>query len=259
MNASDLFTELRWLHLIIIGAALLFYDYLLTLDLEISRYWGARISWSTVLFFVNRYGSLLGNVPVVIQRFWTTPSTPEKTRLEYYHQWFVIVTQIIIGVMLILRTYALYERNKRVLGLMLAIGACVIAACIWGTVFSEQEVHEWPGIIHAQSTGLIVAWASMASRHSSARQLLSVLLRDGIVVAISNVSNILTFILYTRGVVTTFANIISSILISRLMLSIRNPALWTMSSNAFSESDRNIVEFSTYMIPSELSTQYTYG
>ncbi|KAJ6503864.1 hypothetical protein C8R45DRAFT_973957 [Mycena sanguinolenta] len=306
MNASDISTELNSTYYLgAISFTLLFYDFLLTLDLEVSRYWGARTSWSTVLYFVNRYGTLFGNVPVVIQRFWTAPSTSEKIRicqeLHYYHQWFVITTQVIIGAMLVLRTYALYERSKRVLGFMLAVGACVIAACIWGTVLSNQAVPDGPepvnfnnlpphlgctyGITHAQSPGLVVAWASMAvfdclifsltlhkalcQRYPSTKHLLSVLLRDGSVyfgvMMISNVSNILTFIfggLYSRGVVTTFANIISSILISRLMLNIRNPALWTMPShNTFSECGRNIegqgVEFSTCMLPSEMSTQYT--
>ncbi|KAF7343841.1 hypothetical protein MSAN_01965400 [Mycena sanguinolenta] len=304
MNPSDISTELNSAHYLgAISFTLLFYDFLLTLDLEVSRYWGARISWPTALFFVNRYGTLFGNVPVVMEQFWTAPSTAEKIRicqqLQYYHQWFIITTQIIIGAMLVLRTYALYERNKRVLGLMLAIGACIIAACIalYGKKpgvnydFNNLPLHLGCtyGIIPAQSPGLIVAWASMAvfdclifsltlrkalcQRYPSAKHLLSVLLRDGSVyfgvMMILNVSNILTFIfgglmikptrkLYTRGVVTTFANIISSILISRLMLNIRNPALWTMPSNACSRNmEGQEVELSTYMVPSELSTQYT--
>lgn len=72
-------------------------------------------------------------------------------QLEYYHQWFIIATQMIIGgslhfsicqknthpfvspslpVILILRTYALYERNNRVLGLVLVISAGAVGACI---------------------------------------------------------------------------------------------------------------------------------
>ncbi|KAJ6571371.1 hypothetical protein B0H19DRAFT_872759, partial [Mycena capillaripes] len=53
--------------------ALLFYEFFLTLECEISRYWGTQLSWPTILFFVNRYGTLLGNIPVVFEKFWTTP------------------------------------------------------------------------------------------------------------------------------------------------------------------------------------------
>jgi hypothetical protein len=60
--------------------ALLFYDYFLTFEWEVSRYWARpNLSWATIFFFLNRYGTLLGNIPVVIQNFWTTPSTPEKS------------------------------------------------------------------------------------------------------------------------------------------------------------------------------------
>ncbi|KAJ7305467.1 hypothetical protein DFH08DRAFT_721265, partial [Mycena albidolilacea] len=58
--------------------ALLFYDYLLTFEWETSRYWGAKITWPVFLFFVNRYATLLGNIPVVIQYFWTAEITLEK-------------------------------------------------------------------------------------------------------------------------------------------------------------------------------------
>ncbi|KAF8189492.1 hypothetical protein K438DRAFT_1832686 [Mycena galopus ATCC 62051] len=311
MNTTEISTELNFNYLgaisfstscqrllmscLIVNGALLYYDFLLTLDLEISRYWGTSLSWPTLLFFLNRYLTLLGNVPAVVQRFWTAPSTPDKIKrcqqLEYYHQWFLIATQIIIGVMLFLRTYALYGQDKRILGLMAAVGACTIGACIWGTIFAGRVVDVWPGAIvpvdigcvyeitHVQSIGLTVAWGSMAAfdcliffltlyralsrRYRTGLLLLNVLLRDGSlyfgVVLISNVSNISTFVfggLYTRGVLTTFTNIVSSILISRLMLNIRNPALST-TANRFSESDRNEERFSTYIIPIELSTRDT--
>ncbi|KAJ7885483.1 hypothetical protein B0H14DRAFT_2255208, partial [Mycena olivaceomarginata] len=49
--------------------ALLFYDYFLVLDWEISRYWGTPFTWPNILFFANRYGTLLGNIPVVMEYF----------------------------------------------------------------------------------------------------------------------------------------------------------------------------------------------
>ncbi|KAK6966310.1 hypothetical protein R3P38DRAFT_3155561 [Favolaschia claudopus] len=283
-----------------ISFALLFYDYLLTLDLEISRYWGSRFSWPTVLFFINRYGALLGNVPVIVQKFWSAPESSAlsphklttKEHLELYHQWFVITTQILIGVMLIFRTYALYERNRTILILMLLVGAGVVAACIWGTIFSGKvRVVLGPGsempvhlgctytIIDSQTVDLIVAWASMAifdsliffltlykalsQRYLVGVQLLHVLLRDGSiyfgVVVVSNLCNIMTFIFggpFTRGVATTFTNIISSIMISRLMLNIRDPSL-ANKRQEYSEGHANsgeVVEFSTCMMSEELST-----
>jgi hypothetical protein len=65
-----------------IGFSVLFYEFFSVLDWEISRFWGAPISWSTILFFVNRYGTLLGNIPVVFEKFWTTPGTSDKIRVR---------------------------------------------------------------------------------------------------------------------------------------------------------------------------------
>ncbi|KAJ7238242.1 hypothetical protein C8J57DRAFT_974731, partial [Mycena rebaudengoi] len=55
--------------------AILFYEYFLTLDWEVSRFWGTAFTftWANMLFFANRYGTLIGNIPVVVQYFWTTP------------------------------------------------------------------------------------------------------------------------------------------------------------------------------------------
>ncbi|KAJ7214497.1 hypothetical protein GGX14DRAFT_64168 [Mycena pura] len=65
--------------------------------------------------------------------FWTAPASPSKSQvcaaLDFHHETFIITIQTIIGVMLILRTYALYERNGRILGFMLVFSASVTS--IW--------------------------------------------------------------------------------------------------------------------------------
>ena len=53
--------------------ALLYYDYLLTLDLEIKEYWPHPVNkLPTVFFYLNRYGSLLGHIGVL----WGVVYTP---------------------------------------------------------------------------------------------------------------------------------------------------------------------------------------
>ncbi|KAJ7121576.1 hypothetical protein C8R44DRAFT_786490 [Mycena epipterygia] len=258
----------------LISFTLLFYDYFLTLDWEVARYWGSTFTAPNVLFFLNRYGTLFGTIPVVIQNFWTIESTPSKLaicgHLHSYHQYFAVVTQILIGIMLILRTYALYERKKIILALMVCVAGGVISVGIW-SVLSGSTVK--PGddgvqvplyigcsslVSSSQTIGLAIAWAGMgvfdctiffltlyrafSRRNSSSMDLLGVLLRDGSiyfgVIVLSTLSNILTFIFggpYIRGLSTTFTNVISSIMISRLMLNLRDPSLTTMSGR-FTES-----------------------
>ncbi|KAJ7431240.1 hypothetical protein B0H11DRAFT_2210449 [Mycena galericulata] len=283
MSSSDMQTEVNlngMYYLNVIAFTLLFYDYFLTFEWEISRYWssGSKISWPTVLFFLNRYGSLLGNIPVVIQTFWTTPSTPQKSavciRLESYHQYFLIAIQLVVGVLLVLRTYALYERNNRVLAFMLVIGTGAIGVCIWRSLVDDAsnvlvdgnlalDIGCTYAITGPQSIGLIIAWMALVlfdsmiffltlyralSRRSTGTRLFTVLLRDGSiyfgVMVITNTSNILTFADWTRGVASTFANTISSIMLARLMLNLRDPVLSTsgIPTHAPHFSD---VEFST--------------
>ncbi|KAJ7488266.1 hypothetical protein FB451DRAFT_1226852 [Mycena latifolia] len=248
------------------AAAILFYDYFLTLEWEISRYWGSPLTWPNILFFANRYGTLLGNIPVVMQYFWSEESTPTKIAicrgLESYHQYFIIATQLMVGVMLILRTHALYQRSKRVLTLMVAVAVGAVVVGLWSVITgktgdTDDNLRLYFGCDYAiseeQGISLASAWAGVAvfdcmiflltlykvfsRRRPNGTNLLTVLLRDGFytnyvyfsVMFMSNLSNILTFVLYTRGIATTFTNIISSIMISRLMLNLRDPALLHMS------------------------------
>ncbi|KAJ7917155.1 hypothetical protein B0H13DRAFT_2322583 [Mycena leptocephala] len=268
----------------LISFSLLYYDYALTFGWEVSRYWGLAATAPNVLFFLNRYGMLLGTVPVVFQ----------CNKLHLYHEYFAVVTQIIIGIMLILRTYALYERNRRVLSLMIFVAAGVIAVGGWAVISGPgakagDEVREVPplhlyigcsaGISASQSVGLAAAWAGMgmfdltifvltlyralSRRRAQSQGLVTVLLRDGSiyfgVIVAANLANILTFIFagpYTRGAPTTFTNVISSIMISRLMFNLRDPSL---STGRFSTSATLTREgmFSTYLDQGALGGQGT--
>ncbi|KAF8189501.1 hypothetical protein K438DRAFT_1832698 [Mycena galopus ATCC 62051] len=255
-------------YLDLIAWCLLCYDYLITIELEVSRYWRLRPTVPSVLFFVNRYGVLFGTIPVVFQYFWTTESTPHKLAvcqaLHSYHSWFAIVSQVVIGVMLILRTYALYERNRRVLILTLFVGLAGTAVGAWAIIAgpSAKPGDEVPqlnlyigcstGLDSAQSTRLTAPWAGMGVFDSTiflltlyralsrvrvaGLDLVTVLLRDGSiyfgVILLVNLSNILTFVVaspYARGAPTTLANAISSVMLSRLMFNIRDPSLSSMS------------------------------
>ncbi|KAJ7362338.1 hypothetical protein DFH08DRAFT_840743 [Mycena albidolilacea] len=275
----------------LVAFTLLYYEYFITLELEVSRFWGLRFNVPNVLFFANRYGMLLGTIPIVVQYFWTTEPTPHKhaicQTLHVYHEWFAVVTQTIIGVMLILRTYALYERNKRVLGLMVFVSLGVIGTSAWSIIAGPaaklgDEVFQLDlyigcssGISFSQSIGLASAWGGMGlfdstifiltlykalSRRTPGLDLVTVLLRDGSIyfgiILLVNVANILTYVVatpYTRGAPTTLANVISSIMISRLNFHLRDPSLSTMSgrfSHSGSATLTNGAMFSTYMDPS---------
>ncbi|KAJ7624243.1 hypothetical protein DFH06DRAFT_1230052 [Mycena polygramma] len=273
----------------LISFTLLYYEFFITFGAEVSRFWGLPATAINVLFFLNRYGMLFGTIPVVFQYFWTTESTPHKLvicgYLHSYHEYFAVVTQIIIGVMLILRTYALYERNRRVLALMVVISAGVIAVGAWSVIAGPggKDGDEVPplniyigcsvAIPTSSAVGLAAAWAGMgcfditiflltlyralSRQRARGLDLVTVLLRDGSiyfgVIVAANLANILTFVLagpYTRGLPTTFTNVISSVMISRLMLNLRDPALSTMSGRLTASGSATLTGdgmFSTYL------------
>lgn len=48
------------------NSVLLYYDYLLTLADEVRLFWGSKSGIASVLFFINRYFALAGNVPILV-------------------------------------------------------------------------------------------------------------------------------------------------------------------------------------------------
>ncbi|KAJ3747799.1 hypothetical protein DFH05DRAFT_849602 [Lentinula detonsa] len=180
--------------------------------------------------------------------------------LQTYHQYYALILQVFIGVLLLLRTYALYERNFKVLVLLVVVGLALlifgIALLVWGrneiqlqeTVVVSNELGCQLWLNQQNASCLALVWGGMllfdflvfsltlykalTLQRDGRVTLLSVLMRDGTVyfgvMAISIIANILTFMLgipETRGMATTFTNSISSIMISRLMFNLRDPGL----------------------------------
>ncbi|OCH91657.1 hypothetical protein OBBRIDRAFT_728323 [Obba rivulosa] len=49
--------------------AILYYEYCLTFYAEVNRFWGSGISWSSTIFFTNRYLALLMTIPTMLEFF----------------------------------------------------------------------------------------------------------------------------------------------------------------------------------------------
>ncbi|KAK7055684.1 hypothetical protein R3P38DRAFT_3304824 [Favolaschia claudopus] len=242
--------------LIIVPFTVLVYEYLLTLRREISAFWGTPLTWASFFFYVNRYSPLFGNLPILVQYFSTT-TDPNKLHLcrglRAYHQYYALLSQVLVAVMLIMRTYALYSQNKRILAVTICITLAAFVFAVWilltgndsDTFSSQIAALGCPlGTSHSKfvrfDACLAGAWSGMLifdvmifsltlfkALQLNARQggLLTVLLRDGVLMVISNASNIGTYTAFTRGSATTVTNVVSSVMISRLMFNIRNPNL----------------------------------
>ncbi|CAK5272698.1 unnamed protein product [Mycena citricolor] len=251
---------------------LLCYEYLITLDDEIARYWSAGRSWGSALFFLNRYVALLGSVPVVVEFMLASMNADARRKqlcsaFQSYHSYFALFSQVLVCVIIVTRTYALYGRNRIALTAMVTVvGALVTLAIVIlvrggddGALSRNLLAIGCPSATsHPQSIRTAIAWSGMlifdcmiffmtlwkAVRFSfrgreNSGTLLHVLVRDGSMyfglMAIANAVNIGTYTMggpIMSGAVTTGVNILSSVLVSRLMLNIRDPRLPFRSSGS---------------------------
>ncbi|TBU52546.1 hypothetical protein BD310DRAFT_952655 [Dichomitus squalens] len=116
-----------------ISFTILYYDFLLTFPQEVERYWTGVRSWASFFFFLNRYMSVVCYVPFAYEFYADMPE-------PLYHRLLLASTQCVAAVLLMLRTYALYNRNRKVMALlssMAAIGGAVIVVwllttALWG-------------------------------------------------------------------------------------------------------------------------------
>ncbi|KAF7312956.1 hypothetical protein MKEN_00980200 [Mycena kentingensis (nom. inval.)] len=266
--------------LLLVPYTILVYEYLLTLSMEVAGFWSRSATgrtraatFGTVAFFLNRYIPLFGTIPILVQYFSTTTDPrkqPTCHAFTLYHQYFALLSQVLTAVMLIMRTYALYERNKLVLGFMafVTLATFVFAVSIFLTGNNANTLspelaafgcpiatsrpkairlaEAWSGLLVFDTTifgltlykALALNWGARARRVRGS-ELVQVLLRDGSVyfalLIVSNACNIATYVMtgpFLRGSATTVTNVTSSIMISRLMFNLR------ARSAASSSSDR---------------------
>ncbi|TBU38854.1 hypothetical protein BD309DRAFT_483972 [Dichomitus squalens] len=236
-----------------VSLAILYYDYALTIGAEVERFWMRRRSLVSHIFFLNRYLALIGHIPVIYEFFWVHDTT----------ELLIAAIQIVIGVLQLFRTYALYSQSRRVLSCLCAFGLIASSVAIWAVTNASEDSKGDPskavptfGCEAALSeTGahfLAVAWSvSLAYdalmfaltlyktlhavyNRATRSSLSTLLLRDGAfyfgILLLCNVANILTLILPQlppplRGISVNRTTTISTSLMARLMLNIRDPAM----------------------------------
>ncbi|KAJ7784886.1 hypothetical protein DFH07DRAFT_947955 [Mycena maculata] len=256
--------------LIFIPYTILVHDYALTIRQEVERYWGTGLTWGTALFYLNRYSALLGTIPVVSEYLLTT-NDPSKAPM-------------LVAIMLITRTYALYGRNKIVLAIMLVV-TCAAVGFGLAIILSDDSTDTLSP--HLQDLGC----PSASSRDSNLRtaaawggmlvfdvmifsltvakalkytmrdgNLFSVLVRDGAlyfaVMIASNACNIGTYTMggpLLSGSTTTVTNALSSVLISRLMLNVRDPTIRLPQRNRYTRAT-TARELPALSLPPDLRT-----
>ncbi|EMD37752.1 hypothetical protein CERSUDRAFT_105660 [Gelatoporia subvermispora B] len=178
-------------------------------------------------------------------------------RLQSFHQYYAMLTQSVIAAILLIRTYALYNRSRRILVLLVATAVVAGSVSVWSILsernftFNAETAMHLPScdlsISNQQGRRLTGAWSSMLvfdtlvfiltvlravqSNGLWRGGLLRLMVLDGAayygLMVMANIANIVTFVVpvpTAKGMCVSLTNVISSTLISRIMLNIRDPA-----------------------------------
>ncbi|KAH9005424.1 hypothetical protein EDB86DRAFT_3071124 [Lactarius hatsudake] len=127
--------------------AILYYDYLLTLPLEIQYLWYPnKLGWFTVACLLNRYLPIFGHIPLAVSYIARSGDLPLLNSalqqlcegLHVYHEIFGIFVQSLAGLLCLIRVYALYGRSLRVLGILFTVGIGSILVGCWAMIGSRR-------------------------------------------------------------------------------------------------------------------------
>ncbi|KAJ7881210.1 hypothetical protein B0H13DRAFT_2345197 [Mycena leptocephala] len=105
----------------LIGLSILYWDHLISLNAEINFLWRHNKSLSAYWFYINRYFGFFSGIAVSGLPFLTL-SLEACIHYTFFREVVLVVAQVITGVIMIIRVYALYGRNRRILWFLFGIG-----------------------------------------------------------------------------------------------------------------------------------------
>ncbi|KAJ7460025.1 hypothetical protein B0H11DRAFT_2058550 [Mycena galericulata] len=197
--------------LVFIPFTILLYDYALTIGQEVERYWGNSLTWGGGLYYLNRYSTIIGTIPVFVEYLLTTDD-PGKDSFN-----------LLLAAILITRTYALYERNKIVLGVMALITLGGAGFALVSTPADDVDLRTagaWSSMLlfDVMIFALTVFKARRYIRRSNAFNI-GTYVKGGVG------ANLFRLPPFLSGALSTVTNVLSSVLVSRLMLNLRDPTI----------------------------------
>lgn len=193
------------------------------------------MSLDSILFFCNRYLTLIGEIPGALESF-SYFSEEGCHQLRVYDQCFLMVSQGIIVVLLGIRVFALYERTgwavvtSQISRDGAELGTILLPAC--DLTLTLQQSYRFAGAWGTELFCDLVIFVLTLCRLACIVRvwtgtLSEVMLRDGVLyfgaLVILHTSNIAAFIFgppAAKGMLTTLTNAISSTLVTRMVLNI---------------------------------------
>ncbi|KDQ60383.1 hypothetical protein JAAARDRAFT_32780 [Jaapia argillacea MUCL 33604] len=157
--ASDATNVFIHNYLSFVAISILYYDHLLTFGQEVNQIWREKTSRS-FWFFLNRYLAFFGNI--VVSTVGNQDLSDERCKqYALFRQFLLVANQVIVCIILTLRTFALYHRDLRILFLMVGVGALLFAVACWSLVGQQSSPADVSGchISDTDTTGIHIAAA----------------------------------------------------------------------------------------------------
>jgi len=240
--------------------AVLIYDHILTFSDEVERIWKQKMTGASILFLINRYITPIQFI-IIIDAFqdpiWTRPTC---NRFVIFEGASTVALISVCELILILRVYALYGRSTPIAVFLLILLAVQISLSSAG-LHRGFAVHLPPGItgciLTATSPFFATVWTAplvtdtfifiltvwrtcQYIKRSGRSPTIDIFLRDGIIYfCVIFMANMLNTLLYftappdIKPIGASFSQIITSVMISRLVLNLRS-----ISQSADSRSAR---------------------
>ncbi|KAI0663956.1 hypothetical protein C8Q70DRAFT_943937 [Cubamyces menziesii] len=287
MSASDAYAaEIKTLinetYYTLAAFALLSFEYVITFDREVRLVWGRKVTGATVLYVLNRYWLFLEYITQVVTTF---PISEKSCDVVGY---MVIVGNagppFIWAAFSALRGYALSGRKSWVALIILLFYVphialtcvyytklvptlapppfnCLLASNIAETTWIHFTIASRTCLIVGDLIVLAVTWQStfnIARAARMARMRVSLtysILTDGICLLILNVVNIVVNVVNNDSAVSAFQDPITSILVSRFLLNLRDVHDTSDTRPSFVQSQREgathatTVQFAEFVRP----------
>lgn len=256
---ADLVYQLRIKNVFsFVGVCILYYDHLITFGDEVRQVWSRPKRAGAYWFFFSRYFAFFTNLAAMVSQNAKFGMSPQGCRqYNLFRQLDLVATQTLVGVLLTMRLYALYERSKRILALMVVAGTSVLAISAYAVVGTESMAADpvtgcHIGLSQASGLRLAAAWIALfaydsitivltvrksflsmhrrlATRNNT--PLLWLIMRDGAayfaVMALANMANVIMFCLgapFIKSSLAGCSSCISVTVMSRLMLNLHSIA-----------------------------------
>ncbi|KIM38016.1 hypothetical protein M413DRAFT_249734 [Hebeloma cylindrosporum] len=237
------------------SCVMLFYDMVITFGQEVERIWMRKFTMVTALWFLNRYLSPLGYIVIIVSFHDPSWSKEVCNRYILFPEALKIVTAFVIGVVFIMRIYAIYSRRLSVVLFVVCLLAAELAVKIWaftdGTSLALPEglvgcilvgkhhkrfVFTWIAeLVFDSVVFFLTLWRTVIQNRSlkgNTSSLINLVLRDGViyfgVIFVANLVTVLLFLFATpnlKAVNASFSTLITSLMVSRLILNLRGAAV----------------------------------